>query len=351
MSEQPHWRRWVVLLVVVAVVAVGVVFAVVLDGSETPQAQPTVTPSASAAATSRPIVRTQHNLLLEVRDDNRRVVFAQVMATGYGSTPGQLMPVPSDLLVPTPTWSQLRLTGDANDTLQSQRALEELLGINIDISLTLDRLAFAGLIDATLTPQEAAKARASTDIASVVSSAVANLPSSPEAAGQLLLSLGHMARSSASNSELVALLLTLRSDAISGTQKRLTLPVSVVRANDALVVKRAATDALMKKHFAPSLLYPGEAVRPRVVLIPAGASAAQLALATQNLIDAGMTVIPGETGTRVGASRVTVPPNAVSVRLGQNAATAIGLLPAEVRQNAKAPVDVQIVLGPDVASL
>ena len=352
MSEQPHWRRWIVILVVVAVVAVGVGLTVLLDGSGTPAVTPSATPSASSKATpTPPLVRAQHNLLLEVRDDSRKVVFAQIMSTSYGKTPGKLLQVPTDLLVPTPTWSPLRLTGDANDTLQSQRALEQLLGVNIDISLILDRLAFAGLIDATLTPQEAVAARSSDDVAGVVSAALAKLPSSSEAAGQVLLSLGHMARSSSSNSDLVALLLTLRKDAIAGNQKRVTLPVSTVRANDAVVVKRSATDAMVGRHFAASLLAPGETVRPRVVLIPAGASAAQLALATENLIDAGMTVIPGETGNRVANSRVTVPPDLVSVRIGQRAATAIGLLAAEVKESAKAPVDVEIVLGPDVPSL
>ncbi len=352
--QQPHWRRWVIILIVVALASLGVLLANVLSNPETPEARPTSTalPSASASATaSTPIARSQRLLLFEVRDDNRHVVFSQIMATGYGKTPGKVMPLPSDLLVPTPTWSLLRLTGDANDTLQSQHALEELLGVNIDISLTLDRLALAGLIDATLTPAQAAKARGSTDIAGVVNSAIANLPSTPESAGQMLLSLGHMARSSASNSELVDLLLTLRKQAISGNQKNLTLPVSAVRGNGAVVVNRAETDSLMKQQFAVSTLNPGEAVRPRVVLIPAGASAAQLASATQALIDAGMTVIPGDTTTRVVSSRVEVPANAISVKLGQRAATAVGLLPEEVKQVKGTPVDVRIVLGPDIPAL
>ena len=356
MTEQSHWRRWIVILIVVLIAGVGVVLASVLSQSESPAAQPTPEPSskpsASASASpSTPVIRAQRILLFEVRDDNRHVVFTQIMATGYAKTVGRLLPLPSDLLVPTPTWSALRFTGDANDTLQSQHALEELLGINIDISLTLDRLAFAGLIDATLTPAEAAKARASTDVAGVVDSTIANLPSTPESAGQLLLSLGHMARSSASNAELVDLLLTLRKDSISGTQKILTLPVSAVRANGAVVVNRAAADALIQKNFAVSKLNPGEAVRPRVLLIPAGASAAQLALATEKLIDAGMTVIPGDTSTRVASSRVEVPQTLISSKLGQSAAEAIGLLPEEVKQVKDAPVDVRIVLGSDVPAL
>ncbi|MDO9486034.1 MAG: hypothetical protein Q7K25_08255, partial [Actinomycetota bacterium] len=291
-AEQSHWRRWVIILIVFAVVAAGVIVANLVSQSSLPAARPTASPVASATSSASatpptPVVRAQKVLLFEVRDDDRHVIFAQIMATGFGKTPGKLMPVPSELLVPTPTWSQLRLTGDANDTLQSQRALEELLGINIDISLTLDRLAFAGLIDATLTPAEAEKARASSDLAAVVSSTVANMPGTPEAAGQVLLSLGHMARSSASNAELVDLLLNLRRDATSQNQRQLILPVSAVRANGAVVVKRAATDTLMKKQFPVMLLTPGEAVRPRVVLIPAGASAAQLALATEKLIEAG----------------------------------------------------------------
>ncbi|MDP2289444.1 MAG: hypothetical protein Q8M73_12885 [Actinomycetota bacterium] len=352
--QQPHWRRWVVIGVVAAIVAVGVVVASLFSQTEVPASRPTPTPSASVSASptaTTPVFRAQRVLLLEVRDDDRHVVFAQIMATGFGKTPGKLIPLTPDLLVPTPTWSQLRFTGDANDTLQSQHALEELLGINIDISLTLDRLAFAGLIDSTLTPSQAARARESADISSVVNSIIANLPATPEAAGQVVLSLGHMARSSASNSELVDLMLTLRKDAISQTQKKVTLPTSAVRASGAVVVDRSATDVLMKRQFPVSLLNPGEAVRPRVVLIPAGASAAQLALATENLIDAGMTVIPGETSTRVVASRIRVPQSPVSLRIGQRAASAVGLFPQEVKQAKGVPVDVEIALGPDVPAL
>ncbi|MDO9484513.1 MAG: hypothetical protein Q7K25_00405, partial [Actinomycetota bacterium] len=69
------------------------------------------------------------------------------------------------------------------------------------------------------------------------------------------------------------------------------------------------------------------------------------------LIEAGMTVIPGNTTTRVATSRITVPQSNISVRLGQRAATAIGLLPQEVKESKAAPVDVQIVLGPDVPAL
>ncbi len=353
---QSHWRRWVVIGIVFAIVAVGVLVANLLSQSSLPEARPTSSASASASSSASasgatPVVRSQRVLLFEVRDDSRHVVFAQLMATGYGKTPGKLMVLPIDLLVPTPTWSQLRLTGDANDTLQSQHALEELLGINIDISLALDRLAFAGLIDSTMTPAQAAKARDSGDVAGVVNSIVANLPSTPEAAGQVVLSLGHMARSSASNNELVDLLLTLRKDAISDNQKRLTLPVSAVRANGAVVADRARTDAQMKAQFPVSMLNPGEAVRPRVVLIPAGASAAQLALATESLIDAGMTVIPGETTNRVATSRVRVPESPIALKIGQRAATAVGLFPQEVKQAKDAPVDVEIVLGPDVPAL
>ena len=351
---QPHWRRWAVIGVVVALVAVGVLIADLLSQSSLPQAAPTATPSTavSASATaSAPVIRQQRVLLFEVRDDNRRVVFAQLMASSYGKTPGKLLPLPADLLVPTPTWLQLRLTGDASDTLQSQHALEELLGINIDISLTLDRLAFAGLIDSTLTPTQAAKARQSTDIATVVNSTIANLPSTPEAAGQLVLSLGHMARSSASNSELVNLLLALREDSITSKQNKLALPTSAVRGLGAVVADRAATDIMMKAQLPVSLLNPGEAVRPRVVLIPAGASAAQLALATQNLIDAGMTVIPGETAGKVASSTVRVPDRPISMKMGQKAATALGLFPQEVKQAKGVPVDVQVMLGPDVRSL
>ncbi|MDP2014545.1 MAG: hypothetical protein Q8L05_10005, partial [Actinomycetota bacterium] len=61
--------------------------------------------------------------------------------------------------------------------------------------------------------------------------------------------------------------------------------------------------------------------------------------------------IPGETSTRVVASRIRVPQSPVSLRIGQRAASAVGLFPQEVKQAKGVPVDVEIALGPDVPAL
>lgn len=353
MEAQSHTRRWLVVGVVVVVVAAGAVVSNALTQDATPSGRPTpmASPSSTGQAT-RPAAKAQRTLLLQVRDDDRRIIYSGLFATSYGTSDGARMRLPSDLLVPVPTWTTLRLTGDASDTLQSQHAVEQLLGVDVDISLVLDRLALSGFYDATLEPALAARAKASPDIDTWVNLALATFPAQPEDAGQLLLSLGHMARSSSSNADLVALLLALRKDARADRLTSVDLPVQPVRAGAAISVERNETDATMQAHFARTLLTPGQASTPRVLLVPAGASASQLAQATDALLDAGMTVIPGAVGAPVEATRITaVPDSLTSSKIGARVAIALGFLAEEVRARAGTPVDVRVVLGPDYVPL
>ncbi|MFA7323829.1 MAG: hypothetical protein WC005_05685 [Candidatus Nanopelagicales bacterium] len=352
MEQQSHKQRWLVLAIVVIVVLIGAAVSNMLTGGGTPAGRPTATPSPSQTGSQeKPAPKSQRTLLFQVRDDDRRIVYSSLLATSYGAVNGAHMSIPSNLLVPIPTWTPMRLTGDANDTLQSQHAVEQLLGVDVDISLVLDRLALAGFYDATLEPALAAKAKASPDIDQWVTKALATLPAQSEDAGQLLLSLGHMARSSASNADLVDLLLDIRKDARAKKLDAVTLPVQPVRAGLASSVLRAPTDALMKAHYARTLLTAGQAATPRVVLVPAGASATQLAQATQALIDAGMTVIPGTPGQQVSSSQVSVPISAVALGIGRKVATTLGFLFEEVRQIKGNVVDAQVMLGPDYSPL
>lgn len=352
MEAQSHRRRWMVLGVVVVVVAIGAVLSSALTQGGTPAAVPSAsaTPSASGAPV-KPSPKAQRTLLLQVRDDDRRIIYSNLLATSYGAIEGARMSLPSDLLVPVPAWTTLRFTGDANDTLQSQHAVEQLLGVDVDISLVLDRLALTGLYDATLEPALAAKAKASTDIDTWINRALANFPAQTEDAGQLLLSLGHMARSSASNADLVDLLIALRKDARAELLTPVKLPVQPVRAGAAISVERAAADTTMQQHFARTMLTPGQASTPRVLLVPAGASATQLAQATQALLDAGMTVIPGAVGAPLEATRISVPDTLLSARIGTQIANALGFLTEEVKHVAGNPVDARVLLGPDYSPL
>jgi hypothetical protein len=334
----------------VAIVSTGAVISAFLGdaGLVSGQASPSPTPVASAAASTpivKPLVKTQRTLLLQVRDDSRRVIYSGLLATSYASVDGSRMQIPANLLVPIPEWTPVALTGDAVDTLQSQHALEELLGVDIDMSLVLDRLALSGLYDATLTPASAKEAKASNDIDQWIFKSLINLPASPPDTGQLLLSLGHMARSSAPNAELVDLLLDLRKDARAKKLNAVNLPTRLVRGGGAAMVIPDASEVVMRKNFALTLLTPGLATRPRVVLTPAGATASQIAEATAALIEAGMTVVPGVPIAPRADSIVQAPESTISLRISRKVAAALGLFPQDVRQATTYTVDAEVLLG------
>ena len=351
-QHQSHTRRWIILLVVVVIVAAGAVLSAVLGNTGTPVGKPTAIPQPSATTPAiKPVAKTQKTLLVQVRDDERHVIYSGLFATSFGNNNGSRMHLPAGLLVPIPAWVPLRLTGDANDTLQSQHAIEELLGVDVDISLVLDRLALSGLYDATLVPAVAQEAKASSDIHQWIVKALINMPAKPADAGQVVLSLGHMARSSASNIDLVDLLLDVRADARAKKLMSVAMPVDQVRATGISVAKPAATDSVMRKYFSRTLLGPGQAVSPRVVLTPAGASAAQLAAATEALIDAGMTVIPGQPIPTRAASKIQVPDSNVSAPIGRKVATTLKLYPEEVRRVKGYVVDAEVLLGSNAPQL
>ena len=346
--EHSHSRRWIVILIVVAVVATGAVISAFLGDAGLPAGRASSAPTPGVSPSTpltKAAVKSQRTLLLQIRDDSRRVVYSALFATSYASVSGARMPIPTNLLVPIPEWTALAFTGDAADTLQSQHALEELLGVDIDMSLVLDRLALSGLYDAVLTPRAAKQAKGSTDIDQWVFKSLINLPASPPDTGQLLLSLGHMARSSAPNAELVDLLLDLRKDARAKEIVAVTLPTRFVRAGGAAMVIPGASEVVLRKNFALTLLTPGQATRPRVVLTPAGATAAQVAEATAALIDAGMTVVPGTPIARRTYSIVQIPESSISLGIGRKVRTAVGLSPQDIRETKSSRVDAEVLLG------
>jgi len=349
-AHQSHARRWFVILIVVAIVSAGAVISAFIGdsgqpaGTATASPRPVVSASTSSAAV-KPALKTQRTLLLQVRNDSRRIVYSVLLATSYVSANGSRMQVASNLLVPVPEWTALAFTGDVADTLQSPHAIEELLGVDIDISLVLDRLALSGLYDVTLTPAAAKEAKASADIHQWILKSLTNLPVAPADTGQLLLSLGHMARSSAPNADLVDLLLDFRKDARAKKLTTVALPTRLVRATGTAMVIPDASAVLVRKNFARTLLTPGQAARPRIILTPAGASAARVAEATAALIGAGMTVVPGAPIAPREASIVQTPISTISLGIGRRVAAALGLFPQDVRQAKGYAVDAEVLLG------
>jgi anionic cell wall polymer biosynthesis LytR-Cps2A-Psr (LCP) family protein len=211
-----------------------------------------------------------------------------------------MLAVPASLLVPQGDDSvTLGSTPDATDTLAGVRAIEEGLGIRIDAGLTLDRLAFAGLVDAVggiwveldrpiLLPAIGDDNRrrvlgpgrvnmdgiAAADYAvlrlpgeseqdqidrflGVLTQALVRLPSADDQMRQLLTSLGSLAASTVPTEDLVPFLMAVRADIASARMAQWTLPVEVIRGGSR-PASVAAPDAepLVRKLFPDARVEP-----------------------------------------------------------------------------------------------
>lgn len=180
--------------------------------------------------------------------------------------------VPGSLLVPEGDDSvTLGLTPQAADTLAGVNAIERGLGLRIDAGLTLDRLAFAGLVDAVdgvwveldrpillpaISEEERVRALgpgrvkmdgiAAADYAAlrlpgeseadrvdrflgVLQETIQRMPRTDDEMRQLLTSLGSLAQSTVPTEELVPFLLSVRADVVSGRVRTEVLPVEIIR--------------------------------------------------------------------------------------------------------------------------
>ena len=193
--------------------------------------------------------------------------------------------VPASLLVAAGDDSvTLGTTPQSADTLAGVTAIEESLGLRVDAGLQLDRLAFAGLVDAVdgvwikldrpvLLPAIGEEGRlrvlgpgwvkmdgiAAADYAvlripgeseddriarflDLVQKAIERMPRTEDQMRQLLTSLGSLAQSTVPTEELVPFLMSVRSDVGSERVRTEVLPVEIIRGG-ARPASIAAPDA------------------------------------------------------------------------------------------------------------
>ena len=201
--------------------------------------------------------------------------------------------VPASLLVAQGDDSvTLGTTPQSADTLAGVKAIEDSLGLRVDAGLTLDRLAFAGLVDAVdgvwveltrpiLLPAIGDETRlrvlgpgwvkmdgiAAADYAvlripgesetdridrflGVLQDTIERMPRTNDQMRQLLTSLGSLAQSTVPTEELVPFLKSVRSDVNFGDVRTEILPVEIIRggARPAAVAAPDA-DALVQALF------------------------------------------------------------------------------------------------------
>lgn len=213
-----------------------------------------------------------------------------------------MLAVPASLLVPEGDDSvTLGTTPSSADTLASVNAIEQGLGIRIDAGITLDRLAFAGLVDAVdgiwveldrpiLLPGIGEDSRrrvfgpgwakmdgiAAADYAvlrlpgeseqdqverfvGLLVDVLERLPRSDDQMRQLLTSLGSLAQTTVPTDDLVPFLMTVRADIAFGRFSEAILPVEIIRGGGRPAsVSAPDAPALVEELFADARVTPVE---------------------------------------------------------------------------------------------
>lgn len=285
-----------VILVAVGALAIvlglGVVSLVTSEGVPTPNPSPTEE-------------QVEQTLLLQVLDSDG---YARGNVVIGIEPPGTdpltvLLAMPASVLVPQGDDSvTLGVTPQSADTLAAVTAVEQGFGLRIDAGLTLDRLAFAGLVDGVdgvwveldrpvLLPAIGEEERlrvlgpgwvkmdgiAAADYAvlripgesetdrverflGLLEDALERLPRTDDQMRQLLTSLGSLAQSTVPTDDLVPFLKTVRADVDFGRVRAEVLPVELIRggARPAAIAAPDA-DALVQALFPDARVSPDDA--------------------------------------------------------------------------------------------
>lgn len=248
-----------------------------------------------APAPSPTEVQVESTLLLQVLDSDGYARGNVILGIEPPDTKPLtvILAVPASLLVPQGDDSvTLGSTPSSADTLASVTAIEEGLGLRVDAGLALDRLAFAGLVDAVdgvwveldrpvllpaigeedrrrvvgpgwvkmdgvaaadyavlRIPGESESARIDRFLG-ILEDVIERMPPTEQQMRQLLTSLGSLAQSTVPTEELVSFLMAVRSDVEFGSVRTEVLPVQVIRggARPASIAAPGA-DALVQALF------------------------------------------------------------------------------------------------------
>jgi hypothetical protein len=378
-----------VALVAVLVVLAAVGVAVSRGGGD---GRPGSTPTPSSTAWDQ-----QRTLLIQVRNDNDLGADNLIAGTGGGLPPAQVL-VPSRLIVDVPGAGQQTLGQSARllDRSASQDALSDLLALRIDGTLSLGRLALAGMVDfvggITLTTgQEITEKDGRTGQVRVVvprgtvhlngsqaaTYALAWLPDEPEAARlarysevmtatisslppdqlrveAMLTSLGGQAWTTATTSAVAEYLVHMRSEVLGGGQQVRVLPTTDIESGGSLPIVRVdlvAADATLRQ-VLPQAMIEGTQRRPRVLVQNGVGTPGLGGKARDRLVSAGMVYVDGGNAEDFGHkhTRIILPDAGPgSLDTGAAIAKALGVEPSDVRvaQSGQDVADAVVVLGRD----
>ncbi len=381
-GDRRVWRRAPLIIAVLgisAVLAAAAWWQVETNRPPAPAPQPSPTapsPGPTPTPEPSPAPSVQQTLLVQVRDDRALAVCNIQMASGGLPDEAVFVGVPPGLLVNAGPAGETTLARTAllSDTLASQTALALQLGLRIDGALTMDRLAFAGLVDAVdgvsiegplgpvqLTGTEAADYVISREPLAPESERMARcsqiwqlvllrLPDDSDRLRQVIISLGVLARVTLPVDTLVSILIEARREILVGARVDAVLPTAVVRpgSDQTDVALQPQTSQLMREAFPEAVLKPGDSDPPRVYVSAAAADPFTVVDVRDRLVEAGYGVVVGEPLGTSRATRISVPSEAL-LEVGVAVAGDLGL-PADlvrigIMQDSSA--DVQVVIGSD----
>lgn len=380
----PSWWMWLSLAVVGFGLTAWLVATVRLQPSAEPSSEPT--PTATAVE--------QSTLLIQARNDSDLGAGNLIAGVG-GGLPGAQLLVPSRLMVDVPSQGQRTLGQTARliDRRASEDALGDLLALRIDGTLSLARLALAGMVDyvggitvdvdreITVTDDSGTqtvlvpKGQAHLNGTQAAAYALAWLPDEPETARmarysqvmtatigalpedqlrveQMLTSLGGSARTTAETATVARTLLEMRDQILTGGQVVRNLPTAEPAGQGlgSVSADLVAADEVLGE-LLPQAQLPAAEAKPRVVVRNGVGRAGLGARARKQLVGAGMVYINGGNAAELGQadSEILVGPDAEDLVLGADIADALGVPAESVQQDGDqlAGADALVVLGGD----
>lgn len=351
MNTPYPWRLMAAVAAIVFVITIGA--GLIIGRPAGLPAVPSVVASSAAPVTALPDGQQQQaTILLQVRGGDRRVAASVLLGFG-GTTPRvSALIIPTTLVLPTYPAKQLADVDGPSGPIGAREPLSALLGVRIDETIELDRLAWAGLIDA-IGPSDLRDMSAE-DVVGRLSPVLSRLPASRQAVGQLLTSLGSMARTTLPNETTGRLVVALGDRVRQQGMRVATLPVTVVKAGapTAALIDPFRANFLVGSEFPQAQLAPGHPGNTRVVLARGAATLGTFLAVQQRLDAAGFAVVASDEPPRNWDSTQVRVAGSGSVELSRGRAVAAALgLPASavmVELSALAPVDVSVILGHDV---
>ena len=363
MADEPEirhspWRAVLSLLAAMVVAALVIVGARALltRGSE-PTPTPSPSPTATATTTSTaspsptPVGPNQQSLLIQIRDDEGLAQANALMVSTLDPQQGSFVTIPPRLLVDVPGGPQtlLEVTAASTNAFASQEALSTMLGVKVDATWALDRLALAGLVDSiggiyldvkapvvfraddgtvlvrllpgiqqldgttaaayvlTRQPGEPESARMAR-FTEVMRQVLLRLPADASHVELLLGSLGSLSRVTIPVDQMSDLLLRLRSAVDTNRVERRVLPVNPVTLGTARAERLdfVAAETLMESDFAELELVPSKEVPIRVLVVNGTSRVGMGTTARAPLEAAGMVYLTGGTTPKVGIATSTV---------------------------------------------